>query len=160
MPVAFVLARIEEAEALSELRRRVWATTYRGIYPDEMIDDFDYAFHNERNRLYISSGGFSVYFIVAGEERLGYLILRKGAPFQLQSLYLVEEYRGKGIGTQAFAFIRRCCRDHGHAGFVLSCHPDNTAALAFYAKMGGVIIRRDVGHPRNEENGVLLQFQA
>ncbi len=38
MAITFVLAKIEEAPELSELRRQVWQTTYRGIYPDDMID--------------------------------------------------------------------------------------------------------------------------
>ncbi len=158
MAIAFILANPEDAPALSELRRQVWETTYRGIYPDEMIDDFDYAFHNERNLMYIHSPNFVVYFILDGTEKIGYLILRKKDPLHLQSLYLLEQYRGRGIGTMAFDFVRSYCREHGISQFGLDCHPDNTGSLAFYAKMGGVIIQRDEGHENNEENGVQILF--
>ncbi len=160
MAVQFVPARMADAEILSEMRRRVWETTYRGIYPDDMIDNFDYAFHNERNRLFIGSERFDVYFLVEGTEKIGYLILCRGESLRLQSLYLLKEHRGRGLGTQAFAFARQYCRERGGAGFVLTCHPDNAGAMAFYEKMGGVIVSRDEGHARNEENGVDFQFAA
>ncbi len=158
MAITFVLAKIEEAPELSELRRQVWQTTYRGIYPDDMIDNFDYAFHNERNRMFIQSERFVVYFIVNGTEKIGYLILQKKNPLHLQSLYLLKAYRGKGIGTMAFDFVRAYCREHGISHIDLDCHPDNISSLAFYAKMGGIITNRDEGHKNNEENGVRIDF--
>ncbi len=158
MDAVFVLAQPEDAEVLSELRRRVWATTYRGIYPDEMIDDFDYAFHHARNRAYIASDCFAVYLIKDGGEPIGYLILKKGNPLHLQSLYLLKAYRGQGIGRAAFDLVRQYCRNDGIEKFDLDCHPDNTGALAFYARMGGAIVSRDEGHERNEENGVRIVF--
>ncbi len=160
MNIQFVLAQPEEAEALSGLRHRVWQSTYRGIYPDDMIDNFDYTFHNQRNRMLIQSSQFMVYFITDGDDKIGYLILRKRKPLHLQSLYLLPEYRGRGIGTMAFELVRSYCRANGLQAFDLDCHPDNKSALAFYAKMGGVIVSRDEGHEKNEENGVTLEFSV
>ena len=37
MKVEFVFAKPEEAHFLSEMRRKVWLTTYRGIYPDKLM---------------------------------------------------------------------------------------------------------------------------
>ena len=112
MDIVFVPVKPEEAQELSDLRRRAWSTTYRGIFPDEMIDHFDYAFHNERNRMILHSENYAVYFLVYGTENIGYLTLRKKDPLRLQSLYLLEEYRRKGIGTMAFRFVRDYCREH------------------------------------------------
>ncbi len=158
MDISFVLAQLDEAEELSELRRRVWETTYRGIYPDDMIDNFDYAFHNERNRLFIQSNHFVVCFITLGEMKIGYLVLQKKVPFHLLSLYLLKDYRRKGIGTEVFRFVRRYCAERGISEFDLDCHPDNLAALAFYQKMGGVITKYDIGYENNNENTVQLTF--
>ncbi len=158
MHITFALAKPEEAQKLSELRYQVWQTTYRGIYPDDMIDHFDFSFHNERNLKYIQSPNFLVYFILDGADKVGYLILQKKDPLHLQSLYLLAPYRGKGIGTTAFQFVRAYCRMQGITKFDLDCHPDNTGSLAFYAKMGGTITGRDEGHEHNEENGVQITF--
>ena len=42
MNVEFVLAEASDAAAISPLRQRIWDTTYRGVYPDAIIDDFNY----------------------------------------------------------------------------------------------------------------------
>ena len=36
----FVRACSEDVPSIIGLRHRIWSTTYRGIYPDCMIDDF------------------------------------------------------------------------------------------------------------------------
>lgn len=41
MNVEFRRASPEDARLLAETRRRAWDTTYRGIYPDAMIDEYD-----------------------------------------------------------------------------------------------------------------------
>ncbi len=123
MDIVFVPVKPEEAQELSDLRRRAWSTTYRGIFPDEMIDHFDYAFHNERNRMILHSENYAVYFLVYGTENIGHLTLRKKDPLRLQSLYLLEEYRRKGIGTMAFRFVRDYCREHRISQFEI---PENS----------------------------------
>ena len=39
--VRFEQATEDDAQTIIELRKQIWATTYRGFYPDSMIDDFD-----------------------------------------------------------------------------------------------------------------------
>lgn len=160
MNISFEFVKEQEAHLLSEFRRRVWATTYRGIYPDEIIDDFDFDFHDERNLLWIRSEEFWVYFIIADGEKAGYLILQEKEPLYVQSLYLLPEFRGKGIGKKVFGFIRGFCEEQGRDHFYLGCHPQNEKALGFYAAMGGVITARDEGHKNNRENSVRIEFDV
>lgn len=160
MPVSFVIAKPEEAKELSELRRKVWSTTYRGIYPDTMIDNFDYPLHNAKDLMRITSDDFTVYFITENGKKIGYLILQKKEPLYVQSLYLLEGWRGKGIGRSAFDKIRSHCRENGFDRFYLGCHPQNEKALGFYLKMGGVITARDEGHEHNEENSLRIDFEV
>lgn len=160
MKVGFEFVKEEEAHLLSEFRQRVWDTTYRGIYPDEMIDNFDFDFYDERNLLWIKSDEFWVYFITADGEKAGYLILQEKEPFYVQSFYLLPEFRGKGIGRKTFDFIRDFCRENGKIRFYLGCHPQNERALGFYAAMGGTITARDEGHENNRENNVRIEFDT
>ncbi len=161
LSVLFIEAKPNEAKELSELRRRVWATTYRGIYPDEKIDEFDYPFHNEKDFMRITSDEYEVYFITESGEKAGYLVLQKTKPMlYVQSLYLLEEFCGIGFGRKAFEFIRDYCRRNGYRKFYLGCHPQNIRALGFYEKMGGTITARDEGHEHNEENSVKIEFEV
>ena len=158
--VKFIEAKPGEEKELSELRRKVWATTYRGIYPDEIIDNFDYPMHNEKDFLRITSDEYIVYFITEENEKIGYLILQKKRPLlYVQSLYLLEDFRGKGIGRTAFGMIRSFCKENGYDKFYLGCHPQNEKALGFYEKMGGNITERDEGHENNRENSVRIEFE-
>ena len=159
MEINFVFVKPEEAEFLSEMRRKVWLTTYRGIYPDKMLDEFDFKFHNNKNLGMINSDEFSVYFIIAGKERAGYLILQHKNPLYVQSLYLLSDFRGKGIGRKTFEFIRENCRKKEIEKFYLGCHPENKSALGFYEKMGGVITEKETGHENNEENSFKIEFE-
>ena len=43
----FVEATEEDVPSIIGLRQRIWSTTYRGIYPDSMIDEFDWDRHRE-----------------------------------------------------------------------------------------------------------------
>ncbi len=40
--VQFRRAEVSDAALLAQTRQKAWASTYRGIYPDAMIDDFDH----------------------------------------------------------------------------------------------------------------------
>ena len=89
MSTAFVPAEPEEAHLLSEFRQKVWATTYRGIYPDDIIDNFDFEFHDSRNLEWINSGEYLVFFITENDEKAGYAfseILKETGDFMLDSL--------------------------------------------------------------------------
>ena len=77
MKIDFLPLKPEHARELAEMRRSVWLTTYRGIYPDKMLDEFDYPFHDAKNLSMINSKDFSVFFITANSEKAGYLILQK-----------------------------------------------------------------------------------
>ena len=160
MEVLFIKAKPEEAKELSELRRKVWLTTYRGIYPDEIMDNFDYAAHNAKDLERITNPEFDVLFITANGQRAGYLVLQKKESLYIQSLYLLEEFRGLGIGRKAFEYIHDFCRKEGREGFYLGCHPQNIKALGFYENMGGTVTERDEGHQNNRENSLKIEFKV
>lgn len=160
MSTGFIIAAPEDAHLLSEMRRKVWLTTYRGIYPDEILDDFDFGFHDAKNLSMINSPEYTVYFITENGVKAGYLILQHKNPLYIQSLYLLSDFRRKGIGTVVFEFIRGLCRRSGAEEFFLTCHPENKNALAFYEKMGGRITAYDLGHENNRENSFRIEFSV
>lgn len=43
-------ASVTDAELLAETRRSAWDATYRGIYPDAWIDEYDLAEQTQRER--------------------------------------------------------------------------------------------------------------
>ena len=57
----FVEAAKEDVPEIIALRHQIWGTTYRGIYPDDMIDNFDWAWHQEKELLRINDPAYSEY---------------------------------------------------------------------------------------------------
>ncbi|MBQ8354135.1 MAG: GNAT family N-acetyltransferase [Oscillospiraceae bacterium] len=158
--VRFDLATEGDGQTIIELRKQIWGTTYRGFYPDSMIDDFDYGWHLEKELRRIRSPEYSVYRIVKDDQNIGYLSLRKTDVVSLQSLYLLKEYQHKGIGRLAFDFVKRYCRDLGADSFTCHCLPENWNARAFYEKMGGKVIGEDMDNEESWMNSVIYRFEV
>ena len=109
----FVEAAKEDVPEIIALRHQIWGTTYRGIYPDDMIDNFDWAWHQEKELLRINDPAYSVYLLQKDDQNIGYLTISRTDGIVLQSLYILSEYQRQGIGRAAFDFIRAYCREHG-----------------------------------------------
>lgn len=149
MPIRYRLAAPADCHALAALKGQVWQTTYRGIYPDASLDQYDVD-HNRR----ILEG------IVADPEICLYLAEEAGIPVGLMScgrlfrpypgfeqevglLYILKEYQRKGIG-RGFLEIARCqAQAKGCDQFLVSVNSRNQPAIDFYLAMGGEIIARE-----------------
>ncbi len=150
---------------IAQTRQKCWATTYRGIFPDEAIDSFDYAWHTERDEARLARGDFHYILMMDGPECVGYCsygLLPEGRwrnhRFQLQSLYLLEEYRGRGIGTQMMEQVFRACRAAGYDRLFWECSPHNLRAIRFYERMGAIMTQVDLGHENRQEDACYFEF--
>lgn len=103
----FVRACSEDVPSIIGLRHRIWSTTYRGIYPDCMIDDFAWDWHREKELARVNDPAYAVYLIRKGQQDIGYLTIHQADGVTLQSLYIVSEYQRNGIGRRAFDLVRR-----------------------------------------------------
>ena len=161
MNIDFVPAKTSDAVTISSLRQRIWDTTYRGIYPDAVIDDFNYDWHQQRDLKKISDPSFTVYLINYGDEDIGYFIFQHvSSGVWLHSLYVLQEYQHRGTGKQAFAILKDYCREKGINRFACNCSPHNENAMRFYQRMGGVVTKTDTGHENKQEDGVIFEFNV
>ena len=158
--VRLEMATEEDTKTIIELRKQIWATTYRGLYPDSMIDDFDYAWHLAKELQRIRNPQYRVYRIVKDDRNIGYLSTRKTDVVMLQSLYVLEEYQYQGIGRTAFEFVKQYCRENGADSFVCHCLPENWNARKFYEKMGGKVIGEDMDNEESWMNSVIYRFMV
>lgn len=156
--ITFTPAHPGDEHTLGRLRQQCWAATYRGIYPDEMIDQFDYAWHAERDLARITSEKFAVFLIQEDDAPIGYMTIRHGNPPLLYSLYLLREHQHRGIGRMAFARMHEYCTARNAPYFLCHCQPENRNALAFYHRMGGAVIHRDEDNEEAFMNSVTLRF--
>lgn len=134
-----------DARLLAETRHTVWCETYRGIYPDEMLDGYDVDSYTARDAGRMAAPRHHYYLFLDGAECVGYFSFGpynfgtyKDFDLCLNNLYIRKEYKGRGLGKQAFSLIREHCREQGIRKFFCGCNANNGPAIAFYKHIGGV----------------------
>lgn len=162
--IVFKRADYDDLPILAATRQKVWATTYRGIYPDEKIDHFDHNWHIARDRRRMEDPKQEYYLVMDGDACVGYFYY--GTPhvdykdfiFCLNSLYFLPEYRGKGLGRRVFDLLHKVCAERGIDKFFNGCNIHNLPAQAFYLKMGGVVGLVDGGHSNKSEDQMYFEY--
>jgi GNAT superfamily N-acetyltransferase len=141
-------AVVEDAPAIALVHVGSWKTTYKGIFPESVLDRLSVAdrtrFWNETlakpsarfvTLVACDEVGSVVGFICGGAERTGQL----GCDGELQAMYLLESVQRHGLGT---SLIRRFVRElrsegfHSMAVWVLGRNPSRR----FYEALGGQAI--------------------
>jgi len=143
------LANEKDCKELSKLKHMVWNETYRGIYSDEKIDNYDYEKNTEKFLNIISNSNIELYVVEDKGRLVGYMDC--GFPYrpyknykqEIGLLYLLKEYQGKGIGRKLFDMASNKIKENGYKEFFVSCNKYNNGAQKFYKKMGGTIINID-----------------
>lgn len=139
------LANKCDCEELSKLKHTVWSETYRGIYSDEKIDNYDYKKNEEKFLNILSNPKIKLYVVVDQDKIVGYMDC--GMPIrqyknykqEIGLLYLLKEYQRKGIGKELFQLGVNIISQNGYDEFFISCNKYNNNAIEFYKKMGGII---------------------
>lgn len=91
----------------------------------------------------ISSGTYGqIYMLESEGSPAGYGLIAKtfsqeagGYVYWLEELYILEEYRSKGLGSEFFQYLEGH-RDAGVTRFRLEVEEDNTRAKALYERLG------------------------
>lgn len=142
-------ALIEDCMKLSHLKKEIWETTYRGIYPNEKFDNYDF----EKNALLfkniILNNKANLYVITDKNDLIGYIEF--GSPLrpfgnytqEIGLFYIKKSYQNQGLGRKLFAFAYTAIKNTGAKDFFISCNKYNYPAQKFYEKMGGKIVYID-----------------
>ncbi|AOM84482.1 GNAT family N-acetyltransferase [Salisediminibacterium beveridgei] len=137
-------ARISDARGIAKVHVDSWLSTYRGIIPDQYLDQLTY---ENRERLWernIPEGivfvaeveGEIVGFSSGSEERSGNY---EGFNGELSAVYLLEAHQGKGIGSLLVEAIVNELLAMNIRSMVVLVLKDNPSRF-FYEALGGTII--------------------
>lgn len=143
------LANEKDIKNLAILKQKVWNETYRGIYSDDIIDNFDYEQAEERFLNIFNNDKISLYVVESNNELVGYMDV--GIPImkfenyqqEIGLLYLRKAFQKKGIGRELFILGYNEIKNNGYNEFFISCNKYNTNARKFYEKMGGKLVQED-----------------
>lgn len=143
-------AQLNDCKNLAIVKRQVWETTYRGIYPDEKLDNYDYKEHEEKFIRIVNNKNVEIFVVEIDNKIIGYM--ECGIPirsflnykYEIGLLYLLKEYQSYGIGKRLFKLgYERIKKKAKIKEFFISCNKYNTNAQKFYEKMGGKVVHID-----------------
>lgn len=143
------LATLDDCSNLSRLKKDVWETTYRGLYPDDKIDNYNFDEHEKKFKNIILDDTKYLYVAETNNKLIAYIEF--GLPMrpykaytqEIGLFYISKEYQKQGLGTKLFKLAYDNLKNSNENKFFISCHKYNFNAINFYKKMGGILIDTD-----------------
>mgnify|MGYP005750503805 FL=1 len=138
-------AQLSDAKKIARVHVNSWRTTYKGIIPDEVLDNLSYEKREERWATIIpneivfvaeTKEGEIVGFSTGGKERSGHY---NGYVGELSSIYILEEHQGKGIGKLLVKPIIQELEKLSIYSMIVLVLEENDSRL-FYEALGAKII--------------------
>ena len=141
-------AVVEDAPAIAQVHVESWKTTYKGIFPESLLDRLSVS---DRTRSWnetlakpparfvtlvaCDDAGGVVGFVCGGAERTGQL----GCDGELQAMYLLERVQRRGLGTLLIRRFVRELRSLGFDSMAVWVLGRNTSRR-FYEALGGRVM--------------------
>ncbi len=135
----FILADTDEkTEAIAALAKVIWSQHFTPIIGKEQVDYMVEKFQSYpalKNQ--IGHDGYEYYQICIENTLAGYIGIHQedGALF-LSKLYIHEDFRGRHLATEAFAFLVSLCKERGLKKIWLTCNKHNDNTLSIYRHLG------------------------
>jgi len=141
-------AVVADAAAIARVHVDSWRTAYRGIISDSYLATLSYdqrrngwkdVIENERSFVFVAEEerpGLIVGFVNGGKER------SKNSDYtgELGSIYLLEDYRGQGIGQRLVITLVKKLIESGNNSMLVWVLAKNPYRK-FYEKLGGKYVR-------------------
>lgn len=135
-----------EIPKLASLASGIWHEYFPCILSEGQIDYMVDMFQSEHAmREQVSGKGYRYFFLDDGGSIVGYTgLVPEGDRLFLSKLYLREECRGKGLGSQALKLIFELCQREGFGSVYLTVNRNNSVAIRAYERNGFVTVRTQV----------------
>jgi ribosomal protein S18 acetylase RimI-like enzyme len=138
----------KDIESISKLHVDVWNETYRGILPDEEIDQRTYSSSKKRWEQALSSPDPCTFSLLAefDSEIAGFCVASSkprddiGYDSELRAINILKKFHRKGIGKFLFMESLNRLQSMGCKNMYLWVAEKNVNAIDFYKKLGCVIL--------------------
>jgi GNAT superfamily N-acetyltransferase len=139
-------ARLEDAGAIAAIHVASWLAAYRGIVPDEVLDELSTAERKRRWRGWLGApdGGWLTLVAEVGGRIVGFctLVAPSRDPdaalgtAEIAALYVMPEHWREGSGRALLSAALDEARGRGVTDVVLWVLAGNTEAQEFYSRLG------------------------
>jgi ribosomal protein S18 acetylase RimI-like enzyme len=136
-------AQLEDAQELGFVHSEAYRNAYQGIIPDEYLNQVtpnvrEKYFHNA-----LIQGTERIAIALNDKKAVGCMVLKvcddeglKKYSGEISAIYLLQNYRGNGIGKQLLNWGIERLKDSGFIMAVLWVLKENQNAIRFYEKQG------------------------
>jgi len=142
-------ARADMCKELAKIKRQVWESTYRGIYPESKFNNFSLENETEKFLNMINNPDIQMFVAKIEDQIIGYMAIGKSPRRhnlereEVVLLYVLKDFQGMGIGRQLFDVAKEKLKKSNSDYFFVYCNKYNQKAQEFYQKMGCEILSID-----------------
>ncbi len=138
-------AVLHDVKVLKQICRDAYAKNFHHHWNENGLDLYlESEYGDEKLKADLANRNLGYYFIGYGENRVGFVKIRYNAEFnrmqneaaELEKIYLLPEFKGRGLGKAAMAEIVEMLKNKGGLTLFLYVIDTNTNAIAFYKKLG------------------------
>ncbi len=135
MKTKFVTAEYKDIEMLLGF--------IKDFYKHEHIEFDEKAVCEALKKLLDNSSFGNIWLMHYEEQLVGYCVLTLGYSLEfrgrdafIDEIYVKDDFRGKGIGTEAIKFMEQACKNLSVKALHLEVEKSNNSAHALYKKVG------------------------
>lgn len=141
-------ARPPDAEGIARVRIATWRSAYRGIVPQDHLDQLSLPLITEQFRELFKEEDPLIWVAEEGKQITGFVF---GGPErgdcpeggEVFAVYIGDDYQGQGIGTRLMAAISRALYQQGKTCLILWVLEENPYRK-FYEHLGGTIKGKNI----------------
>jgi GNAT superfamily N-acetyltransferase len=138
------ITRVHDDEGIAivvQLARQIWHAHYVPIIGVSQVDYMLGKFQSDRAIRDQLAQGVEYYLMTVDRTDVGYMALVPEPEWMfLSKIYVLQAWRGHGLGSQALALVETRCRQLGRKAIRLTVNRFNTDTLSWYLSKGFVKI--------------------
>ncbi len=130
---------VRNLDLVQDLAERIWREHYTPIIGSEQVEYMLGRFQSAPAIAEQIGNGFVYYLLLHQGAAAGYLAYVPGlweAGLQLSKLYVLRDYRGKGLGKAGLEHVQKDCQQLGLDLIWLTVNKHNQASISWYKRMG------------------------
>jgi ribosomal protein S18 acetylase RimI-like enzyme len=142
MSVKIIKASTKDSEIISKLHALSWKTAYKGIVPQEYLDEIKYDFWVDAFQNWISNNILTVQLLYRNETPVGCIAYGKARDEnflewgEIVSIYIHPDYWRRGYGHKLLETAILDMKKRGYQNCYLWVLRENHSAQKFYPEIG------------------------
>ena len=129
-----------------------WRTAYKGIVPDDYLENLSYeesgrlwrdAITAGDGRVFVAEEESGVFGFASGQRRQRFSRDLTEYEGELKTLYVLPSHEGAGAGRGLVRAVARHLADGGVNSMLLWVFAENRAARRFYESLGAILVAED-----------------